>query len=82
MAFRFAAVTYKEISQIIKQAVPEIHESKKVTKSGLEVLKGKALSVWLEFIDESGEKVFVYKWKLSLALLYLADMVINKFKLN
>ena len=82
MAFRFAAVTYKEISQIIKQAVPEIHESKKVTKSGLEVLKGKALSVWLEFIDESGEKVFVSKWKLSLALLYLADMVINKFKLN
>ena len=45
MAVRFAAVTYKEISQIIKQAVPEIHESKKVTKSGLEVLKGKALSV-------------------------------------
>ena len=45
MAFRFAAVTYKEISQIIKQADPEIHESKKVTKSGLEVLKGKALSV-------------------------------------
>ena len=26
MASRFAAVTNKEISQIIKQAVPEIHE--------------------------------------------------------
>ena len=65
MAFRFAAVTYKEISQIIKQAVPEIHESKKVTKSGLEVLKGKALSVWLEFIDESGEKVFCLQMKIK-----------------
>ena len=63
MAFRFAAVTYKEISQIIKQAVPEIHESKKVTKSGLEVLKGKALS--LEFIDESGEKVFCLQMKIK-----------------
>ena len=65
MAFRFAAVTYKEISQIIKQAVPEIHESKKVTKSGLEVLKGKALSVWLEFIDESDEKVFCLQMKIK-----------------
>ena len=65
MAFRFAAVTYKEISQIIKQAVPKIHESKKVTKSGLEVLKGKALSVWLEFIDESGEKVFCLQMKIK-----------------
>ena len=65
MAFRFAAVTYKEISQIIKQAVPEIHESKKVTKSGLEVLKGKALSVWLEFIDESGEKVVCLQMKIK-----------------
>jgi len=26
MAFQFAAVKNKEISQIIKQAVPEIHE--------------------------------------------------------
>ena len=26
MVSRFAAVIYKEISQIIKQAVPEIHE--------------------------------------------------------
>ena len=65
MAFRFAAVTYKEISQIVKQAVPEIHESKKVTKSGLEVLKGKALSVWLKFIDESGEKVFCLHMKIK-----------------
>ena len=39
----FAAVTNKEISQIIKQAVFEY--TKNVTKFGLEVLTGKALSV-------------------------------------
>ena len=59
MAFRFAAVTIKEISGIIKQAVPEIHTKKK-TKFGLEVLTGKALSFWLKFIDETGEKVFLF----------------------
>ena len=37
MASRFAAVTNKEISQIINQAVPEIYD--------LEVLTSKALSV-------------------------------------
>ena len=51
-----------------------------MTKSDLEVLTGKALSVWLEFIDETDENVFCYKCKLSLALLYLADMFINKLK--
>ena len=44
MASQFAAATNKEISQIIKQAVPEIH-TKKLTKFILEVLTGKALSV-------------------------------------
>ena len=48
-----------------------------MTKFGLEVLTGKALSVWLEFIDETGEKVFLLT---SLALLYWADAFINKFK--
>ena len=42
MASRFAAVTNKEISQIIKQAVPEIREG---DEFGLEVLTGKSLSV-------------------------------------
>ena len=56
MASRFAAVTNKEISQIIKQAVPEKHEEGGEVR--LEVLTGKALSSWLEFIDETGEKVF------------------------
>ena len=72
--------TNKEISQLIKQAAPEIH------KEGDEVwfggLTGKALSFWLEFINKTSEKVFVYtcKLSLSLALLYLADLFINKLK--
>ena len=48
-----------------------------MTKFGLEVLTGKALSVWLEFIDETGEKVLLLT---SLALLYWADVFINKLK--
>ena len=43
---------------------------------GLEVLTGKALSFLLEFIDETGEKVFC----LSLALLYLVDLFKYKLK--
>jgi len=41
----FTAVTNKEISQIIQQAVPQIQYIKKVTKFGLKALTGKALSV-------------------------------------
>ena len=55
MASRFANVSNKEISQIIKQAVLEY--TKKVTKFGFKVLRGKASSFLLEFIDETGEKV-------------------------
>ena len=53
-----------------------------MTKLGLEVLTGKALSFLFEFIDKTGEKFFVYKYKLSLslALLYLVDLFINKLK--
>ena len=43
MASRSAAVTNKEISHIIKQAVPEIH--REGDKSRFECLTGKALSV-------------------------------------
>ena len=55
---------------------------KKVTKVGLRVLTGKALSAWLEFIDETDEKVFCLQYKLSvsLALLYSAELFINKLK--
>ena len=54
MPSRFAAVINKEISQLIKQAVPQIHEE------GGEVRFGsfKALSFWLQFINKTGEKVF------------------------
>ena len=63
MASRFAAVTNKEISQIIKQAVPEISEGDEFS---LEVLTGKSLSVWLEFIDETGEKLFCSQMQIKL----------------
>ena len=42
----------------------------------MEVLTRKALSFLLEFIYETGEKVFC----LSLALLYLVDLFISKLK--
>ena len=63
MASRFAAVTNREISQIIKQAVPEISEGDEFS---LEVLTGKSLSVWLEFIDETGEKLFCLQMQIKL----------------
>ena len=76
MASRFAAATSED--KIIKKLFPKY--TKKVTKLGLEVLTGQALSVWLEFIDETVKKFFVFKCKLSLSLasLYLAYMFINK----
>ena len=60
MPSRFAAVTNKEISQLSKQAM------KKVTKFGLEVLTGKDLSFWLEFIDKTGKKVFCLQMQINL----------------
>ena len=56
MPSRFAAVTNKEISQLI---------TKKVTKFGVEVLTGKALSFWLEFINKT-EKVFCLQMLIKL----------------
>ena len=73
---RCAALTNKEIWQLIKQLFPKY--TKKMTKFGLEVLTGKALSFWLDFLTW----IVVYKCKLSLslALLYLVDLFINKLK--
>ena len=60
----FAAVTNKEISQLIKQVVPEIHEEGDEVR--LEVLTGKALSFWLEFIDKTaGEKAFCLQMQIK-----------------
>ena len=64
MPSQFATVTNKEISQLIKQAVPEIH--KKVMKFNLEVLTGKALSFWLKFIHKTHEKVFCLQMQIKL----------------
>ena len=61
---RFAAITNKEISQIIGQLYPKY--MKQMTKFGLEVLTGKALSFWLEFINETGEKVFRLQMQIKL----------------
>ena len=36
-----------------------------MSKFGLEVLTGRALSVWLEFIDEAGEKVFCLQMQIK-----------------
>ena len=58
MPFRFAAVTNNEISQLIKQAVPEIQEEGDEVRFGS--FNGKALSFWLEFIDKTGEKSFLF----------------------
>ena len=40
--------------------------AKKVMKLGLEALTGKALPVWLEFISETGEKVFCLQIQIKL----------------
>ena len=61
MPSRFAALKNKEISQLIKQAVPEIHEE------GFEVRfrSCKALSFLLEFIEKTGEKVFCLQMQIK-----------------
>ena len=52
---------------------------KKVTKFGLEVLTGKALSFWLEFIDKTGEKVFRFQMQITFVTLF-SWIVLNKLK--
>ena len=64
MPSRSAAVTNKEISQLINQAVLEI--TKKVTKFGLEILTGKALYSLLEFIHKTSEKDFCLQMQIKL----------------
>ena len=64
MPSRFAAVTNKEISQLIKQAVPEIHEEGNEVRFG-SFQADKALSFLLEFIDKTGERVFCLQIKLK-----------------
>ena len=68
----------KEFSQLIKQAVPEIHEEGDEVRFG-NFNRYKTLS----FLSiKPVKKFFVYKCKLSLslALLYLIDLFISKLK--
>ena len=53
----FPAVTNKEISQIIKQAVPEIHKEGDEVRFG-SVNRSCFVLVRLEFIDETGGNFF------------------------
>ena len=64
MPSRFAAVTNKEISQLIKRAVPEIHEEGDELWFGS--FTGKALTFLLEFIDKTGEKGFCLQMQIKL----------------
>ena len=52
---------------------------KQMTKFGLEVLTGKALSFWLEFIDETGEKVFCLQMQIKLSKSFVTSFI-NKLK--
>ena len=79
MAFRFATVTNGEIVEINEEAVPA--NTKKATKFGLaNFLQVKLSLLNPEFIDETGEKVFVYKCKLILRDLILSYTFIHKTK--
>ena len=52
----------------------------KVTKFGLEVLQVKLFLFDLNLLMKRAKKFFVYKDKLSLVIIYLADMFISKLK--
>ena len=64
MPFWFPAVTNKEISQIIKQAVPEIHEK------GDGLWFGSFNRKSFEFSDETGEKIFCLQMQIELKSLH------------
>ena len=62
MPSRFATVQTKKFHNSSSKLFPKY--TKKVTKFGLEVLTGKVLSFWLECIDETDEKFFVFKMQI------------------
>ena len=78
MPSRFAAVTKKEISQIIKEAVPKIHEEGDEVRFGSFQVK----LCTCDLKKKTVKKFSVYKCKLSLSLasLYLVDLFISKLK--
>ena len=60
-----AAVTNKKFSQLIKQAVPEIHEEGDQVRFD-SVNRFKTLSFLLKFIDKTGENVFCLRMQIKL----------------
>ena len=64
MPSRYAAVTNKEISQLIKQAVPKIHEEGDEVRFG-RFNRSCFVLVRLEFIDETGGKVFCLQMQIK-----------------
>ena len=64
MASRFAAVTNKEISQIVEQAVPKIHEEGDEIRFGSFNRCSFASNLSMKPV----ENFFVYECKLSLSL--------------
>ena len=60
-----AAVTNKKFSQLIKQAVPEIHEEGDQVRFD-SVNRFKTLSFLLKFIDKTGKKVFCLRMQIKL----------------
>ena len=83
MLSRFAAVPNKEISHLIKLAVPEIHEEGEEVQFG--GFNRRAFCLFdLNLSIKQVKKFFIYEYKLSLslALLFFVDLVINKLKLN
>ena len=74
----FAAVTNKEFSQLIKQAVPEINEEGDEVRFG-SFNRYKTLSFLLEFIDKTGEKVFCLRMQIKLkSCVTLFSCLVNK----
>ena len=72
-----STVTIARIRQINEEAVSD--NTKKAMKLGLAVFTGKALSeTWIYRWHQW--RIFVYKYKLSLVLLYWNDMLMKKLK--
>ena len=64
MSSRFAGLTNKEISQLIKQDVPEIHDESDEVRFGS--FSGSSLSFLPEFFDKTGEIVFCLQMQIKL----------------
>ena len=82
MPSRFAAVTNKEISQLIKLASCSRNTQRRWQSLVWKFEQVKLCLFYFNFSIKPVKKFFVYKCKLSLSLtlLYLVDLFINKLK--